>query len=132
MNKEIEKVFSEMESKYGIDMKGKTPIGDLPNIMGEDDWYLVSCFLKYPNGVPKDKGAIMNRYEAEGSTECGRTLITTWYHTEVVAEDEDHAETLARDIFDSQGACRQGKFYEELFVRIDCIEEDVESEEVKS
>ena len=55
MNKEMEKVFSEMESKYGIDMKGKTPIGDLPNIMGEDDWYLVSCFLKYPNGVPKDK-----------------------------------------------------------------------------
>ena len=54
MNKEMEKVFSEMESKYGIDMKGKTPIGDLPSIMSKADWLLVSCFLKYPNGVPKD------------------------------------------------------------------------------
>lgn len=43
-----------MGSKYGIDMKGKTPIGDLPNIMSKADWLLVSCFLKYPNGVPKD------------------------------------------------------------------------------
>ena len=33
MNKERDKVFSEMESKYGIDMKGKTPIGDLPSII---------------------------------------------------------------------------------------------------
>jgi|MDTB01.2.fsa_nt_gb hypoxanthine phosphoribosyltransferase len=56
MNKERDKVFSEMESKYGIDMKGKTPIGDLPSIMSKADWLLVSCFLKYPNGVPKDKG----------------------------------------------------------------------------
>mgnify|MGYP003645703392 FL=1 len=55
MNKERDKVFSEMGSKYGIDMKGKTPIGDLPNIMSKADWLLVSCFLKYPNGVPKDK-----------------------------------------------------------------------------
>jgi len=54
MNKERDKVFSEMGSKYGIDMKGKTPIGDLPNIMSKADWLLVSCFLKYPNGVPKD------------------------------------------------------------------------------
>ena len=54
MNKERDKVFSEMESKYGIDMKGKTPIGDLPSIMSMADWLLVSCFLKYPNGVPKD------------------------------------------------------------------------------
>ena len=44
-----------MGSKYGIDMKGKTPIGDLPNIMSKADWMLVSCFLRYPNGVPKDK-----------------------------------------------------------------------------
>ena len=43
-----------MESKYGIDMRGKTPIGDLPSIMSMADWLLVSCFLKYPNGVPKD------------------------------------------------------------------------------
>ena len=55
MNKEMEKVFSEMESKYGIDMKGKTLIGDLPSIMSKADWLLVSCFLKYPNGVPKDR-----------------------------------------------------------------------------
>ena len=54
MNKERDKVFSEMESKYGIDMRGKTPIGDLPSIMSMADWLLVSCFLKYPNGVPKD------------------------------------------------------------------------------
>jgi len=54
MNKERDKVFSEMESKYGIDMKSKTPIGDLPSIMSKADWLLVSCFLKYPNGVPKD------------------------------------------------------------------------------
>ena len=54
MNKEMEKVFSEMESKYGIDMKGKTLIGDLPSIMSRTDWLLVSCFLKYPNGVPKE------------------------------------------------------------------------------
>ena len=56
MNTERERVFSEMESKYGIDMKGKTPIGELPNIMTKVDWLLVSCFLKYPNGIPKDKG----------------------------------------------------------------------------
>ena len=55
MNTEMEKVFSEMGSKYGIDMKGKTPIGELPNIMSKADWLLVSCFLRYPNGVPKDK-----------------------------------------------------------------------------
>jgi hypothetical protein len=55
MNTERERVFSEMESKYGIDMKGKTPIGELPNIMTKVDWLLVSCFLKYPNGIPKDK-----------------------------------------------------------------------------
>ena len=55
MNKERDKVFSEMESKYGIDMKGKTPIGDLPNIMSKADWLLVSCFLKYPNGVLKNR-----------------------------------------------------------------------------
>ena len=58
MNTEREKVFSEMESKYGIDMKGKTPIGELPNIMTKVDWMLVSCFLKYPNGIPKDKRLI--------------------------------------------------------------------------
>jgi hypothetical protein len=55
MNTERERVFSEMGSKYGIDMKGKTPIGELPNIMTKVDWMLVSCFLKYPNGIPKDK-----------------------------------------------------------------------------
>ena len=58
MNTERERVFSEMESKYGIDMKGKTPIGELPNIMTKVDWMLVSCFLKYPNGIPKDKRLI--------------------------------------------------------------------------
>ena len=65
MNKEREKVFSEMGSKYGIDMKGKTPIGDLPNIMSKADWLLVSCFLKYPNGVPKDREVITIYKERE-------------------------------------------------------------------
>jgi hypothetical protein len=59
MNTERERVFSEMESKYGIDMKGKTPIGELPNIMTKVDWMLVSCFLKYPNGIPKDKRQVL-------------------------------------------------------------------------
>jgi len=53
MNKERDKVFSEMESKYGI--TGKTPIGDLPSIMSKADWLLFSCFLKYPNGVLKNR-----------------------------------------------------------------------------
>ena len=53
MNKDIEKVFSEMKSKYGI--SGKTPIGELPNILSKADWVLVSCFLKYPNGVLKNR-----------------------------------------------------------------------------
>jgi hypothetical protein len=55
MNKERDTVFSEMGRKYGIDMKCKTPIGDLPNIMSKADWLLVSCFLRYPNGVPKNR-----------------------------------------------------------------------------
>ena len=53
MNKDIEKVFSEMKSKYGI--TGKTPIGDLPSIMSKADWLVFSCFLKYPNGVLKNR-----------------------------------------------------------------------------
>ena len=53
MNKDIEKVFSEMKSKYGI--SGKTPIGELPNILSKADWLLFSCFLKYPNGVLKNR-----------------------------------------------------------------------------
>jgi len=53
MNKERDKVFSEMKSKYGI--TGKTPIGDLPSIMSKADWLLFSCFLKYPNGVLKNR-----------------------------------------------------------------------------
>lgn len=53
MNKDIEKIFSEMKSKYGI--TGKTPIGDLPSIMSKADWLLFSCFLKYPNGVLKNR-----------------------------------------------------------------------------
>ena len=122
MNKEMEKVFSEMESKYGIDMKGKTPIGDLPNIMGEDDWYLVSCFLKYPNGVPKDKGAIMNRYRVEGELTNSRNLQTTWYEVEVNAWNEDHADDLARDEFHRQGAVR-----DVIINSIECIGDEVQS-----
>ena len=53
MNKDIEKVFSEMKSKYGI--TGKTPIGDLPFMMTKADWLVFSCFLKYPNGVLKNR-----------------------------------------------------------------------------
>ena len=53
MNKDIEKVFSEMKSKYGI--TGKTPIRDLPSIMSKADWLVFSCFLKYPNGVLKNR-----------------------------------------------------------------------------
>jgi hypothetical protein len=44
MNKDIEKVFSEMKSKYGI--TGKTPIGDLPSIMSKADWLALFLFLK--------------------------------------------------------------------------------------
>jgi len=53
MNKDIEKVFSEMKSKYGI--TGKTPIGDLPFMMTKADWLVFSCSLKYPNGVLKNR-----------------------------------------------------------------------------
>ena len=122
MNKEMEKVFSEMESKYGIDMKGKTPIGDLPNIMGEDDWYLVSCFLKYPNGVPKDKCESMNRYRVEGEVTNSRNLQTTWYEVEVNAWNEDHADDLARDEFQKQYTVR-----DVVIERIECIGEEVQS-----
>ena len=122
MNKEMEKVFSEMESKYGIDMKGKTPIGDLPNIMGEDDWYLVSCFLKYPNGVPKDKCESMNRYRVEGELTNSRNLQTTWYEVEVNAWNEDHADDLARDEFQKQYTVR-----DVVIERIECIGEEVQS-----
>ena len=121
MNKERDKVFSEMGSKYGIDMKGKTPIGDLPNIMSTADWMLVSCFLKYPNGVPKDKGESMNLYRVEGEGTNNRTLRTTWYEIEVVARNEDHADTLARDEFRKLGS------REVIINSIECIDEEVKS-----
>ena len=121
MNKEMEKVFSEMGSKYGIDMKGKTPIGDLPNIMSKADWLLVSCFLKYPNGVPKDKCESMNLYRVEGEGTNNRTLRTTWYEIEVVARNEDHADTLARDEFRKLGS------REVIINSIECIDEEVKS-----
>tara|TARA_R100001143_G_C3357489_1_gene133372 strand:- start:906 stop:1271 length:366 start_codon:yes stop_codon:yes gene_type:complete len=121
MNKEIEKVFSEMGSKYGIDMKGKTPIGDLPNIMSKADWLLVSCFLKYPNGVPKDKSESMNLYRVEGEGTNSRNLETTWYEIEVVARNEDHADTLARDEF------RRLSSREVIINSIECIDEEVQS-----
>ena len=35
-----------MGSKYGIDMKGKTPIGDLPNIMSKADWLVGLMFFE--------------------------------------------------------------------------------------
>ena len=122
MNKEMEKVFSEMESKYGIDMKGKTPIGDLPNIMGEDDWYLVSCFLKYPNGVPKDKCESMNRYRVIGAVTDNIYLPSTFYEVEVNAWNEDHADDLARDEFQKQYTVR-----DVVIERIECIGEEVQS-----
>ena len=121
MNKEIEKVFSEMGSKYGIDMKGKTPIADLPNIMSKADWLLVSCFLKSPNGVPKDKSESMNLYRVEGEGTNSRNLETTWYEIEVVARNEDHADTLARDEF------RRLSSREVIINSIECIDEEVQS-----
>ena len=122
MNTEMEKVFSEMGSKYGIDMKGKTPIGELPNIMSKADWLLVSCFLKYPNGVPKDKGESMNRYRVEGEVTNSRNLQTTWYEVEVDAWHKDHAVDLARFEFQRQGAVR-----EVIINSIECIDEEVKS-----
>ena len=122
MNKEMEKVFSEMGSKYGIDMKGKTPIGELPNIMSKADWLLVSCFLKYPNGVPKDKGESMNRYRVEGELTNSRNLQTTWYEVEVNAWNEDDADDLARDKFHRQGAVR-----DVIINSIECIDDEVQS-----
>lgn len=53
MNKDIKKVFTEMKSKYGI--SEKTAIAELPEIMSDEDWNLFSCFLKYPNGVLKNR-----------------------------------------------------------------------------
>jgi len=53
MNKDIEKVFSEMKSKYGI--TSKTPIGELPRIRSKADGLVCACFLKYPNGVLKNR-----------------------------------------------------------------------------
>ena len=121
MNIERDKVFSEMGSKYGIDMKGKTPIGELPNIMSKADWLLVSCFLKYPNGVPKDKSESMNLYRVEGEGTNSRNLETTWYEIEVVARNEDHADTLARDEF------RRLSSREVIINSIECIDEEVQS-----
>jgi len=122
MNTEMEKVFSEMGSKYGIDMKGKTPIGELPNIMSKADWLLVSCFLKYPNGVPKDKGESMNRYRVIGAVADSIYLPSTFYEVEVNAWNKDHADDLARDEFQKQGAVR-----DVVIERIECIDEEVQS-----
>ena len=74
MNKDIEKVFSEMKSKYGI--TGKTPIGELPNIMSKADWLLFSCFLKYPNGVLKN-----SLLEVNNSGESRFRIATPRYPT---------------------------------------------------
>ena len=122
MNKEMEKVFSEMGSKYGIDMKGKTPIGELPNIMSKADWLLVSCFLKYPNGVPKDKCESMNRYRVIGAVTDNIYLPSTFYEVEVNAWNEDHADDLARDEFQKQYTVR-----DVVIERIECIGEEVQS-----
>jgi hypothetical protein len=64
----------------------------------------------------------MNLYVVEGTTECGKTLQTTWYNADVVARNEDHAETLARDEFRKQGA-----FKEVIINSIECIDEEVQS-----
>ena len=64
----------------------------------------------------------MNLYSVEGEIINGSNLQTTWYQTDVVARNKDHAETLARDEFR-----RQGAFREVIINSIECIDEEVQS-----